>query len=47
MRLSVWLMMAATLALTGCGDFFRPEPNNGGGGGGGGNTGNSAYVINA
>src|SRR5580698_1306571 len=48
MRLSVWLMVAATLALTGCGNFFVPEPTSGGGGGGGGgNTGNRAYVINA
>ena len=51
MRLVVWLIVVAVLtALTGCGDFFRPEPNNGGGGGGGGgggNTGNRAYVINA
>ena len=48
MRLSVWLMVAATLALTGCGGFFVPEPTSGGGGGGGGgSTGNRAYVINA
>jgi 6-phosphogluconolactonase len=47
-RLYTGLMVAAVLALTGCGDFFRPEPNNGGGGGGGGgNTGNRDYVINA
>ncbi len=46
-RLSVWLMAAAVLTLTGCGNFFVPEPNTGGGGGGGTNTGNRAYVINA
>lgn len=45
MRLGVWLMVAATLALTGCGNFFVPEPNSGGGGGGA--NGNRAYVINA
>jgi 6-phosphogluconolactonase (cycloisomerase 2 family) len=49
MRLGVWLIVAAVLSLTGCGDFFRPEPKaaNSGGGGGGGTTGNRAYVINA
>ncbi len=48
MRVGVWLMVAGALvALTGCGNFFVPEPTGGSSGGGGGSTGNRAYVINA
>src|SRR5580698_1737418 len=46
-RLCVVSMMAALLTLTGCGNFFVPEPNSGSSGGGGTANGNRAYVINA